>query len=255
MAPSATDQIAALSALVESSVTSLKEIISNNRVELLAKLEEVQLLRTELTVVKKQSAAQGAEILELKTKVNEFEQSSKSKSIRVFGIIVPKEEEEALGANRAAIKRVYDKVIKPILVVAKAKNMIDTVPQLNNCVAEGYRAGLPPKAGKSGPPPPCVIKFVSKDIRDVILKLKKDNTPPPPCQEEKAAGVKRVVVVEDLTPSTHRKLKELVAQQEFEKVWTINGYIRFTLTGDPDKIVRKLSSPFLSNTEILAKLN
>ena len=180
MAPSATDQIAALSALVESSVTSLKEIISNNRVELLAKLEEVQLLRTELTVVKKQSAAQGAEILELKTKVNEFEQSSKSKSIRVFGIIVPKEEEEALGANRAAIKRVYDKVIKPILVVAKAKNMIDTVPQLNNCVAEGYRAGLPPKAGKSGPPPPCVIKFVSKDIRDVILKLKKDNTPPPP---------------------------------------------------------------------------
>ena len=254
MAPSATDQIAALSALVESSVTSLKEIISNNRVELLAKLEEVQLLRTELTVVKKQSAAQGAEILELKTKVNEFEQSSKSKSIRVFGIIVPKEEEEALGANRAAIKRVYDKVIKPILVVAKAKNMIDTVPQLNNCVAEGYRAGLPPKAGKSGPPPPCVIKFVSKDIRDVILKLKKDNTLPP-CQEEKAAGVKRVVVVEDLTPSTHRKLKELVAQQEFEKVWTINGYIRFTLTGDPDKIVRKLSSPFFSNTEILAKLN
>ena len=254
MAPSATDQIAALSALVESSVTSLKEIISNNRVELLAKLEEVQLLRTELTVVKNQAAAQGAEILELKTKVNEFEQSSKSKSIRVFGIIVPKEEEEALGANRAAIKRVYDKVIKPILLVAKAKNMIDTVPQLNNCVAEGYRAGLPPKAGKSGPPPPCVIKFVSKDIRDVILKLKKDNTPPP-CQEEKAAGVKRVVVVEDLTPSTHRKLKELVAQQEFEKVWTINGYIRFTLTGDPDKIVRKLSSPFFSNTEILAKLN
>ena len=178
MAPSATDQIAALSALVEYSVTSLKEIISNNRVELLAKLEEVQMLRTELTVVKNQSAAQGAEILELKTKVNEFEQSSKSKSIRVFGIIVPKEEEEALGANRAAIKRVYDKVIKPILVVAKAKNMIDAVPQLNNCVAEGYCARLPPKAGKSGPPPPCVIKFVS-DIRDVILKLKKDNTPPP----------------------------------------------------------------------------
>ena len=63
--------------------------------------------------------------------------------------------------------------------------MIDTVPQLNNCVAEGYRAGLPPKAGKSGPPPPCVIKFVSKDIRDVILKLKKDNNPPPPARRRK----------------------------------------------------------------------
>ena len=251
MAPQV-DKFADLKALLESSVKSLKDLITSNRDELMAKLEEVNMLKTELAEEKKVTSHLSKEIFTLKTKMNDFEQQAKSNSIRVFGINIPKEEEEAVGINKAVIKRVYDRVIKPILVVARSKNLIDTVPQINNCIAEGYRVGHQPRAGKSGPPPPCIIKFLSKDIRDIVLRLKKDNTPPP-SQEEKSIGVKRVILVEDLTPATHFKLKELVEHKEFEKVWTINGQIRFTLTNDADKLVNRVSSPFLTTTELLNK--
>ena len=58
-------------------------------------------------------------------------------------------------------------------------------------------------------------------------------------------------MVEDLTPATHTKLKELVAHADFEKVWTFNGAIRYTLTSDKEKYVRKLASPFTPVPEIL----
>ena len=95
-----------------------------------------------------------------------------------------------------------------------------------------------------------MVKFLTKEIRDVVLKLKRENTPPP-SREEKDAGVKRIIVVEDLTPATHNKLKELVAHADFEKVWTFNGAIRYTLTSDKEKYVRKLASPFTPVPEIL----
>ena len=243
MAPS---ELAALRALIEDSTKSLTALINYNRDELLAKFEEV---KTELTAVKSVATAQSKEIFILKTKMNEFEQQDKARSLRIFGLRITKEDDEALGTNKAVVKRIYDRIVKPILTIAKSKNMIDSVPQLGNCLVEGYRVGPPPKSDSATPP--LVVKFLTKEIRDVVLKLKRENTPPPPSREEKDAGVKRIIVVEDLTPATHNKLKELVAHADFEKVWTFNGAIRYTLTSDKEKYVRKLASPFTPVPEIL----
>jgi len=174
MAP---NELAALRALIEDSTKSLTALINNNRDELLAKFEEVSLLKTELTAVKSEAAAQSKEILSLKTKMNEIEQQDKARSLRVFGLRITKEDDEALGTNKAVVKRVYDRIVKPILTIAKTKNMIDSVPQLGNCLAEGYRVGPPPKSDAATPP--LVVKFLTKEIRDVVLKLKRENTPPP----------------------------------------------------------------------------
>ena len=172
MAPS---ELAALRALIEDSTKSLTALINYNRDELLAKFEEV---KTELTAVKSVATAQSKEIFILKTKMNEFEQQDKARSLRIFGLRITKEDDEALGTNKAVVKRIYDRIVKPILTIAKSKNMIDSVPQLGNCLVEGYRVGPPPKSD-SATPPPLVVKFLTKEIRDVVLKLKRENTPPP----------------------------------------------------------------------------
>ena len=172
MAPS---ELAALRALIEDSTKSLTALINYNRDELLAKFEEV---KTELTAVKSVATAQSKEIFILKTKMNEFEQQDKARSLRIFGLRITKEDDEALGTNKAVVKRIYDRIVKPILTIAKSKNMIDSVPQLGNCLVEGYRVGLPPKSDSATPP--LVVKFLTKEIRDVVLKLKRENTPPPP---------------------------------------------------------------------------
>ena len=171
MAPS---ELAALRALIEDSTKSLTALINYNRDKLLAKFQEV---KTELTAVKSVATAQSKEIFILKTKMNEFEQQDKARSLRIFGLRITKEDDEALGTNKAVVKRIYDRIVKPILTIAKSKNMIDSVPQLGNCLVEGYRVGPMPKSDSATPP--LVVKFLTKEIRDVVLKLKRENTPPP----------------------------------------------------------------------------
>ena len=242
MAPS---ELAALRALIEDSTKSLTALINYNRDELLAKFEEV---KTELTAVKSVATAQSKEIFILKTKMNEFEQQDKARSLRIFGLRITKEDDEALGTNKAVVKRIYDRIVKPILTIAKSKNMIDSVPQLGNCLVEGYRVGPPPKSDSATPPPCGQVPHQGDPWRGVETQ---EGEHPPPSREEKDAGVKRIIVVEDLTPATHNKLKELVAHADFEKVWTFNGAIRYTLTSDKEKYVRKLASPFTPVPEIL----
>ena len=118
-------------------------------------------------------------------------------------------------------------------------------------MASGYRVGGP-KSGNSSSPQSCVVTINNKELRDLIMRHKRGNIPPP-SQQEKDRGVKRTVVVEDLTADTHRKLKELVDHKDFAKVWTINGEIQFTRAADPEGTVGKVVSPYLSVETILKK--
>jgi hypothetical protein len=60
---------------------------------------------------------------------------------------------------------------------------------------------------------------------------------------EKTAGVKRFIVVEDLTPANHKAMKDLQADDRVEKVWSVDGRLRLVLNGD-DKSVKKVKSVF-----------
>jgi len=241
----------ALKKTFEESIASLTALINKNRDELFEKIDELQIVRTELDVTRKEVKEQKTEIFTLKTKVNQFEQHDRLRSLRIFGLSIPAEDEEALGINRAVLKNVYNRIIKPILTVAKAKNASAAVPQADTALISGYRVGTPKKGGRASPLP-CVITFNHKETRDLVMRHKRGNIPAP-SPLEKEAGVKRLVIVEDLTPDTHRKLKEMVEHDSFAKVWTINGAIRFTLAEDPDGTIGKVDSPYLSIQQILAK--
>jgi hypothetical protein len=248
------DTVAQLKVALDASTKTLTDLINSNRDELLAKLESdkvdiIAKLQSELTAVRNTVTRQDKEILELKNKVNSLDQQSRSSSIRIFGLNITKEAEDTIGKNKAVMKLAYDRVIKPILDIALEKRTISSVPAINNLIADGFKLQST-KTGNASAPPACLITFISKEMRDVVLRLKKDNTPPPSAIE-RAAGIKRIILVEDLTAATHRKLKELVDHEAFAKVWTINGIIRFTLANDQENVVRKVPSPFLSVQQIL----
>jgi hypothetical protein len=97
---------------------------------------------------------------------------------------------------------------------------------------------------------PVVVVFNNKAMRDVVMRHKKGNIPATTAAE-KAAGVTRIVLVEDLVPAIHKKVKEMSGSDLFEKVWTINGHIRFTLPGD--NTVRRVPSPFIAISDLLPK--
>ena len=52
-----------------------------------------------------------------------------------------------------------------------------------------------------------------------------------PPEGEREAGIRRYIVVEDLTPDAHHLLKQLQADDRTEKVWSQNGQIYFSRPG------------------------
>jgi hypothetical protein len=82
------------------------------------------------------------------------------------------------------------------------------------------------------------------------MRLRREHMPSP-SDEEKAAGVSRYYINEDLTPETARKVKELRGSALVERVWTIDGRIRLTKVGDPNTVI-KVNSPFVSLEEALS---
>ncbi len=109
-------------------------------------------------------------------------------------------------------------------------------------------AGLLREMGCLGPPP-IIIKLCSKQLRLAILKNKKTSIPAPTTLERNA-GIKRFVLVEDLTPPTYKKLTELLGDDRVEKAWSVEGRLRFVLMGN-DKGVKKVKSVFDSVDQIV----
>ncbi len=60
---------------------------------------------------------------------------------------------------------------------------------------------------------------------------------------ERAAGVKKILAVEDLTGPSHKKMRELIAEPKVEKVWSVDGRLRFTLVND-NTVIHRVKSVF-----------
>ena len=158
---------------------------------------------------------------------------------------------EIMSLKEQAHSRVYDSVVKPVLAAAKANKMIDVLPQLANAITEVYRVrvfttqelipGLPPPPPP--PPAPVIIKFANPAIRLAFLRCKKEHTPAP-LDSDKAAGTKKYTASEDLTGPTYKMFKAMVDSPLVDKVWTVDGRLRFTVPGD--KSVKKVKSVFVS---------
>ena len=224
----------------------MSEAIGSLRTQLAVKDQQVDLLT-------KESKVQKEEINELKFHLNQIHQGERSSNLRVLGLEIPAEDIGALGANKAIMKKVYDRLLKPILAAAKAKNAIDTVPKIDNVLVSAHLAGKPTKDAQGRTlPSPIIVKFVNPELRNVVLKNKKSSLPEP-LMAEKAAGIRKFLLSEDLTRANLDVFKRLIADKRIGTVWTIGGAARFILAEDEDKLVRRVSSPFLSVDEIVQR--
>lgn len=176
------------------------------------------------------------EVRLLKDRDNVREQCSRGNALRLFNF--PGSDSETNLASK-----VYDKLLKPILVAAKAKGDYPTVPQVGTTIEEVFRVGKFAH-GSNKPPPPIIIKFSTPAVRIAVLKNKRVSTPSP---EE---GQKRMVLVEDLTPATHKKMTSLLEDQRVAKVWSMGGVLWYVKRGD-NQSPKQVKSIFDSNDAIL----
>ena len=60
---------------------------------------------------------------------------------------------------------------------------------------------------------------------------------PKPTAAETEAGITRFILVEDLTPDNHRTLAALSKSKLTDKVWSVDGRIKFTKANRPDVVM------------------
>ncbi len=225
-----------------------------------SKLDEfsrtVNSLTTSVNTLKNDVAAQAADIAEirlvmaankkeirtLKEQLNHREQLLRGSTVRVFNL--PPVRGESVNNYQGLANRVYDKIVRPCLVAAQASGDLGTVPQIQNCIESCYRVFSPTEPEPGASPMPVVVRLSSPALKTAVMK----NRRAIPSSEE--PGIRRVLVVEDLTPPAHKLLKELQKDTRTSKVWSVNGRICYKTSNNPESIIR-VKSVFSSVSDIL----
>jgi hypothetical protein len=170
------------------------------------------------------------QVYDLQNIVNLREQELRGLSVRISGFPF-NDDEKASQDGRVLSKRVYDRILLPMLNYAKSRNEIDKIPTLQNTISNCYRVGPNSAKTNTSSPPQIVLKFSNEQVRLAILKNKRQHTPAP-TNDEKAAGIVRFTIAEDLTPQCFKLLRELQRNEDVTKAWTTEGKIRFTVRGN-----------------------
>ena len=234
---SVVDKLDSLSATVNSISAQVNTL--QGKVE--CNTQSIANLRSEFEHFKEESTR---EMRSVKNTLNWREQQLRANTVRLFNFPVGPDETSNLPAC------MYDRIIKPLLTAAKAAGDIASVPQVQNTLETAYRAFTQEEPVEGAPPPPIVIRFATRALKIATLKQRRHNMPEP-SEGEKRVGVKRFVIVEDLTPPAHKLLKALQADSRTDKVWSVNGQICYSV---PNKSgYKKVRSVFDSVDIILAK--
>ncbi len=129
-----------------------------------------------MTTLKGTVAGLKKDVVDLKDQLNHRNQADKSLNLRIFGFPVTPEETGATDGGEGLKKRVYDRLLKPVLTAARTAGDVPTVPHAGTAVTSIYRAG---KASANARPPPLVVKLASADLKIAVLRHKRRNLPPP----------------------------------------------------------------------------
>ena len=210
--------------------------------------EKFEHLNNKVNTLEQENRTMKKELRHVKESANRYELSARSLTVRVLGLQVSQEEAAPINIsdrNKVAVKNVYDRFLKPIFNAAKTKGIINTVPQFNTAITEGFRINSNAKDKRGNLyPAPLLIKFTDMTYRKAIFMCKREALAP------LAAEGALLIIVEDLTTATLNKMKELRDDERVEKVWTTEGMIRYTLASDPDKI-RKFPGAFTPLNEAI----
>ena len=215
------DDVVAKLDKLETTVGNLSSAVESLAGKVQANADNICSLRQEFEVFKKET---GAELRSVKNTLNAREQQLRSTQVRVFNFPVAADDSTSLTA------RIYDRILKPLLAAAKAAGDLGSVPQVHNAVESCYRVFSQEEPAEGQPPLPVIIRFISKQLKIAVLKQRRRSMPTPSEGEQKK-GIRRFVIVEDLTPPAHKLLKAMQADQRTNKVWSVNGQIHYSVPG------------------------
>ena len=201
---------------------------------------EVKALQFEVANHNDRLTALERDMLEQKDMANRQQQQLRSLTLRIFNF--PLSPDEAADNNAGLRARVYDTVLKPLLTAAKAAKEISSVPQMATIVEACFRPLNISNKNLTGLPH-VIVKVSSKLFKVALMKNRK-HLPKPLSAEEKP-----IMLVEDLTPATHKMFTAISKARDMGKVWTIDGNIRFSLT--ESTTVQSVKSVFLPVSKVI----
>jgi hypothetical protein len=205
--------------------------------------------QTKISQLEDQVCGLNGEVKQLKELVNLREQQARNLTVRILGLPVTEDEVNGPDPATSTARTAYERMVRPILSAAKTKGKISTLPALQNTVIKVYCTSKPSPAN---PPPPIILHLVSANIKTAIFSAHKDALPNP-TDAEKAAGLKKFLLVEDLTPTTFAFLKLLKEDKRVERAWTVDGQIKFIKAGDKENVICKVQSIYNTIDSLFTK--
>ena len=202
---------------IQASLEGLRSTICDVR-------EEVKNLSFDVANHDDRIAALERDMREQKDMANFQQQQLRSLTLRLMNL--PVSADESIDNNSGLKARVYDTILKPILTAAKAAKDLPSVPQMSTILEACFRPFNATSTQSSGPPH-VIIKVSSKLFKVALMKNRK-HLPKPSSSTDKA-----LFLVEDLTLATHKMMVAVSKAKQTEKTWTVDGNIKFTLTGNP----------------------
>ena len=193
---------------LKSSITDVKQDVSHLQFEVAGHGDRLLVLERQMQ--------------EQQDVANQHQQQLRSLTLRLLNfpeIIGEKDDNNAI--LRA---RVYDTILKPLLTAAKAAKDLPSVPQMATVIEACFRPLNTAVLNPTGPPH-VIIKVSTRPIKIALLRNRKSM--PKPLNTD----IKRYILVEDLTPASHKMLTALSKHKDVGKVWTIDGYIKFSMVG------------------------
>jgi outer membrane murein-binding lipoprotein Lpp len=229
---------------IESKLDNLATTVSGLKVEVDQVKNDTERNTTRINALTDIITSQEDRIRTLEETANRREQYHRATSIRILN--VPVTVGEADDDNSLLINTVYERFLKPILTIAKQSKTISSIPISKTLIESAFRPYAAPNSVAR--PPPVIVKLSTRALKVAIMRHKRGNIPTPTAEEQRA-DIQRFLIVEDITAPTHRKLKELSADQRVDKAWTVDGVIRFTLKNSTT--VKKVKSVFDSVSDIV----
>jgi hypothetical protein len=215
------------------------------------RLDKVDLLSEQLTNIEESMRTLAAENSDIKSTIAstqstlhtihgnqvKMDQYNRSWSVRVMELPLSPEEE----ANPfRLVETVYEKVFLPILRGALTNNLIPKIPSCEQLLERAHVLPAP----KPGATKPIICRFLNRDYRAVCFRLKKEFATRTTSDTSDKRPRYAHPFYEDLSATTFKKMKELQADPRVDTCWSINGQLRYKLTGsDAIKRVNQVLDP------------
>jgi uncharacterized protein YoxC len=232
--------------LIEAEVKDLKTLMVSLR-------EENKELKADVKQKDAQLDDMQKSLSGMESRLNNLEQHHRGWGARVLNIPLSQAEESNTSAT---IEKVFDLALRPILEGAVREGKLPSLPLAAQVLEMAHV--LP---GKPGFPKPIIMRFFSRQIRNICFQFKRDFAEREPGGDGGGTGGRggsdqggrrlsgeaperrgrfRFPLYDDLTKQNLTKMRSIAQDERVQACWTVNGSIRFKLK-DSDS-VRKVVS-------------